>query len=114
MVVFCMENYKIYVHINKINGKIYIGQTGQENVKDRWDSGWGYKQCVAFNNAINKYGWNNFQHIVLIDRLTLEMANIIEEELIKKYELELLVLKSRVGALEGIIKLLGEVLNGEK
>ena len=76
-----MENYKIYVHINKINGKIYIGQTGQENVKDRWDSGWGYKQCVAFNNAINKYGWNNFQHIVLIDRLTLEMANIIEEEL---------------------------------
>ena len=38
---FCMENYKIYVHINKINGKIYIGQTGQENVKDRWDSGWG-------------------------------------------------------------------------
>lgn len=36
-----MENYKIYVHINKINGKIYIGQTGQENVKDRWDSGWG-------------------------------------------------------------------------
>gem|GEM_PF-5242614 len=36
------------------------------------------------------------------------------EELIKKYELELLVLKSRVGALEGIIKLLGEVLNGEK
>lgn len=86
MVVFCMENYKIYVHINKINGKIYIGQTGQENVKDRWDSGWGYKQCVAFNNAINKYGWNNFQHIVLIDRLTLEMANIIEEELIKKYK----------------------------
>ena len=81
-----MENYKIYVHINKINGKIYIGQTGQENVKDRWDSGWGYKQCVAFNNAINKYGWNNFQHIVLIDRLTLEMANIIEEELIKKYK----------------------------
>lgn len=81
-----MENYKIYVHINKINGKIYIGQTGQEDVKDRWDSGWGYKSCVAFNNAINKYGWNNFKHVVLIDGLSLEMANIVEEELIKKYK----------------------------
>lgn len=81
-----MKNYKIYVHINKINGKIYIGQTGQEDVKDRWDSGWGYKSCVAFNNAINKYGWNNFKHVVLIDGLSLEMANIVEEELIKKYK----------------------------
>ena len=39
----------------------------------------------TFNNAINKYGWNNFKHVVLIDGLSLEMANIVEEELIKKY-----------------------------
>lgn len=80
------DNYKIYVHINKINGKLYFGQTKQENVKDRWDSGHGYKTCVAFNRAIEKYGWNNFDHIVLFEGLTLEMANLIETELIKKYE----------------------------
>ena len=81
-----MDNYKVYVHINKINGKLYFGQTGQENVKDRWDSGHGYKPCVAFNRAIEKYGWDNFEHIVLFENLSLEMANIIESELIKKYE----------------------------
>ena len=79
------DNYKIYVHVNKINGKIYIGQTRQ-NVKDRWDSGHGYKNCTLFNRAIEKYGWNNFDHIVLFDNLSLSMANIIEEELIKKYD----------------------------
>lgn len=81
-----MDNYKVYVHVNKINGKLYFGQTGQENVKDRWDSGHGYKPCVAFNRAIEKYGWNNFEHIVLFENLSLEMANIIETELIKKYK----------------------------
>ena len=80
------DNYKVYVHINKINGKLYFGQTRQENVKDRWDSGHGYKTCIAFNRAIEKYGWINFDHIVLFEGLTLEMVNIIEIELIKKYE----------------------------
>lgn len=42
-----MDNYKVYVHINKTNGKLYFGQTGQEDVKDRWDSGHGYKMhCI--------------------------------------------------------------------
>ena len=81
-----MDNYKIYVHVNKINGKLYIGQTGQEDIKDRWDSGHGYKTCIAFNRAIEKYGWSNFKHIVLFENLSLEMANIIESELIKKYK----------------------------
>lgn len=80
------ENYKIYAHVNKENGKIYIGQTGQENVNDRWDSGHGYKNCVVFNRAIQKYGWNNFVHIVLFENLSLDMANIVEVELIKKYK----------------------------
>lgn len=80
------DRYKIYAHINKVNGKIYIGQTGQENVKDRWDSGHGYKKCIAFNRAIEKYGWQNFKHIVIFDDLSLEVANIIEEQLIAKYK----------------------------
>lgn len=79
------DNYKIYVHINKINGKMYIGQTCQ-NVEDRWRDGNGYKNCCYFGNAIQKYRWDNFEHIVLIDNLSLEEANIFEEELIKKYD----------------------------
>ena len=80
--VSCMENYKIYAHINKINGKIYIGQTSQKDVRRRWNNGWGYRNNYHFNKAIQKYGWNNFQHIVIFENLSLEVANIIEDELI--------------------------------
>ena len=78
------DNYKIYVHINKVNGKIYIGQTCQ-TLQDRGREGNGYKRCPYFWNAIQKYGWDNFEHIILIDNLSLEEANLFEEELIKKY-----------------------------
>jgi len=54
-----MNNYTIYIHKNKINGKVYIGQTGQDP-KKRWDNGNGYKTCSRFWNAIQKYGWDNF------------------------------------------------------
>lgn len=50
-----MNNYTIYMHKNKINGKIYIGQTSQEP-KKRWDNGRGYIDCSRFYNAILKYG----------------------------------------------------------
>lgn len=80
------DTYSIYVHINKINGKMYIGQTVQTNLNNRWVNGYGYKGCTRFYNAIQKYGWDNFEHIVLFDKLTLDMANVIEEELIKKFQ----------------------------
>ena len=80
------DNYKIYVHVNKINGKIYIGQTKQ-NLNERFGyNGHGYKGCRKFYNAILKYGWDNFEHLLLIDNLSLEIANIIESELIRKYD----------------------------
>ena len=82
-----MNNYKIYVHINKINGKIYIGQTCRKNVKARFGkNGIQYQKCPRFWNAIQKYGWENFEHIVLIENLTQEIADIIEIELIEKYK----------------------------
>ena len=82
----CKGKYKVYVHVNKINGKIYIGQTCNSlSIRAGRKSGIGYKHSTHFYNAIQKYGWENFEHIILIDSLSLEMANIIEEELIKKY-----------------------------
>lgn len=56
--------YTIYMHKNKINGKSYIGQTIQKP-EQRWKNGAGYKSCTYFYNAIQKYGWDNFQHIIL-------------------------------------------------
>lgn len=77
--------YKVYVHINKVNGKKYIGQTKQ-SLEQRFRSGEGYKNSPKFYGAIKKYGWNNFEHILLFDELTLAEANKKEEELIKKYD----------------------------
>ena len=83
--IYLENNYKIYVHVNKINGKLYIGQTCQKNINNRWRKGKGYKDNPLFWNALEKYGWDNFEHIVLFENLSLDMTNIIEEELIKKY-----------------------------
>lgn len=57
-------NFIIYKHTNLINGKVYIGETIQD-VKDRWKNGKAYKSCTHFNNAIEKYGWDNFSHEIL-------------------------------------------------
>ena len=76
--------YTIYIHKNKINGKVYIGQTCQKPEK-RWDNGRGYETSPRFYNAILKYGWDNFEHIILYTNLTLEEANQKEQELIKFY-----------------------------
>ena len=77
--------YTIYMHRNKINGKIYIGQTCQKP-SYRWKrNGKGYETCEIMWKAIQKYGWNNFEHIILKSNLTLEEANFYEEYYIKKF-----------------------------
>lgn len=77
--------YTIYMHKNKSNGKVYVGQTIQ-NPKDRWKNGVGYKTCTKFYNAIQKYGWDNFEHIILEQKeMTQEEANSLEDFYIKKY-----------------------------
>lgn len=79
------KNYCVYVHKNKINGKMYVGQTCQKPQR-RWSNGYGYKQCPAFYNAINKYGWDSFEHTIVKEGLTHEEANDLEKELIQKYQ----------------------------
>lgn len=72
--------YYIYMHISP-SGKKYIGQTCQ-NVYRRWRNGLGYKKNPYFWRAIEKYGWNNFEHKIVFQCETLEESNRMEEWLI--------------------------------
>ena len=64
-----MKKYVIYMHRNKINNKVYVGQTRDE-LNRRFKSGYGYRTSPHFFAAIKKYGWDNFELIVLEENLT--------------------------------------------
>lgn len=75
--------WKVYVHINKLNEKAYVGITSKENPNHRWNSGRGYKENPYFYSAIEKYGWDGFEHIIICDDLTESEAKQMERDLIK-------------------------------
>lgn len=78
------NTFTIYMHKNKINQKVYIGQTSQP-VEKRWKNGNGYQRHPSFYSAIKKYGWDNFEHIILKEGLTQEEANKLEKYYIDVY-----------------------------
>lgn len=78
------KKYIVYMHKNKINNKVYIGITCQKT-KYRWGAGSGYKKQPKFYNAISKYGWDNFEHLILFNDLTFVEAKQKEIEMIDKY-----------------------------
>lgn len=80
------KRYTIYAHVNLINGKIYVGQTCKKSLKDRWREGKGYIGCKKFENAIKKYGWDNFEHIILAENLTYEECDYWENKLTKDWD----------------------------
>ena len=73
------------MHISP-NGKKYVGITSI-NPEDRWEKGHGYRKNFYFHNAILKYGWDNFEHKILLENLTKEEAYEKEIEYIAKYNL---------------------------
>lgn len=76
------------MHVNRINDKKYIGIT-KTSVNKRWGcNGSGYKtdKQSIFYKAIQKYGWDNFEHIILYENLSQDEACNIEINLIKKYK----------------------------
>ena len=84
------RNYTVYAHIRKEpdkNGiyKRYIGITGLKP-EYRWNNGKGYGvRQPKFRNAILKYGWDGFNHIILLQNLTRIEALDWEKKLIKIY-----------------------------
>lgn len=80
--------YCVYIHTNKINGKKYVGQTIHgDNPNERWKNGKGYKGVTYFRNAIEKYGWDNFDHEIVANNLTADEADNFERLLIEKLDL---------------------------
>jgi group I intron endonuclease len=73
------------MHKNKINGKVYIGKTCRKP-EYRWAHGKGYLSQPVFGNAIKKYGWDGFEHIIIADGLSQEDAKKMEIDLISQYK----------------------------
>lgn len=78
------KKYTIYMHKNKINGKVYIGQTCLKP-EDRWQKGYGYRFQPFWKEILN-IGWDNFSHIILETNLDEKEVNEREQYWIKYYK----------------------------
>ena len=82
-----MEQYFVYIHINKLNNKKYVGITKQPKPEYRWGvNGCNYKESPHFYSAIQKYGWDNFEHKIVAENLSKQEACEMERNLIAKYQ----------------------------
>lgn len=78
--------YIVYQHVNTINSKVYIGITKHITPNKRWRNGKGYRKDSLFYKAILKYGWDNFQHNLIAQNLTKQVAIQLEIKLISYYK----------------------------
>lgn len=86
------NNYTVYMHTSP-SGKAYIGITST-SVEDRWDNGNGYLKKKkdgkykqpAMANAILKYGWENFNHVIFESNLSKNDAEHMEKLLINIFQ----------------------------
>lgn len=85
MVEIYNGTYTVYCHINRTNGKKYIGIT-KRPVEKRWQKGTGYNGNSIFRKAVNKYGWDNFDHEIIASNLTKQEAENFERLLIKELD----------------------------
>ena len=74
------NNYSVYQHITP-DGMYYFGQTN--DIKRRWEANGCHYKETALQPYIEKYGWDNIQHIVLFRDQTKENALWIEDFLIE-------------------------------
>lgn len=77
--------YCVYKHTSP-DGRVYIGITMQTPPQKRWQGGTGYKGNTYFTRAIVKYGWENFDHEILLENLSEKEAKEAEIRLISEYK----------------------------
>lgn len=83
-----MQTYYIYKATNKINGKSYIGQTIDFDVRKHTHIHRRDKYCdvnSVFHKALDKYGEDEFEWAILMTVPGKEFANTAERAMIKKY-----------------------------
>ena len=73
------NNYSVYQHVTP-DGLYYFGATS--NVERRWSNNGAEYKGTGLYPYIEKYGWENIQHIVLFREQTRENALWIEDFLI--------------------------------
>ena len=73
------NNFSVYQHVTP-DGMYYFGATN--NIKRRWSNNGAEYKGTALYPYIEKYGWDNIQHIVLFKDQTRENALWIEDFLI--------------------------------
>lgn len=78
------EEWIVYKHTSP-SKKVYIGITHQKP-ELRWRDGKGYQYNLHFWKAIQKYGWENFDHEIVAEGLTEEEATALEKELVATYK----------------------------
>ena len=76
--------YTVYVHTNKVNGKVYVGATCCSLTARFKKGGIGYINNKEMWNDIQKYGWDNFKHSIVAVDLPADRAYEMEAELILK------------------------------
>ena len=73
----------IYKITNKLNGKVYIGQS--IDIDTRWRHHCNAKDNFAIHNAIKKYGKENFKFEVLLE-CPVDMLNVWDRDMIALYD----------------------------
>ena len=77
-------SFTVYVHISPSN-KRYVGITST-SVEHRWGRmGKNYSQQPLFWRAIQKYGWDNLEHVIVAEGLSKDEACDMERQLIEQY-----------------------------
>jgi group I intron endonuclease len=85
--------YEVYAHINKTTGKVYIGIT-KKDILQRWkahvkeSSEKNPKNSYYFHRAIQKYGKDDWHHIILevVECLSVKDAEACEIKWIEIYQ----------------------------
>lgn len=81
-----MDKYSLYIHTNKTNGKRYVGITKQDPER-RWGvNGSHYKESPHLYSAIQKYGWDNFEHEIIHSGMTRDDACLLEKHYISHFK----------------------------